>query len=320
MHRQQINNNSSFQAAAASKREWCPTKKEFGRVLAFRREQNRKARSIVGPPRPVLKWAGGKRQVLGQLDKFIPDRFENYIEPFVGGGAMLFYLLPEHAVVIDNNPELINVYNVIKHNVVDLIKSLKTHENTSDYYYKLRNIDREPEKFASLSSVERASRTIYLNRCCYNGLYRVNRKNQFNVPFGRYKNPRICDEENLWNVHFFLQNIDIHEDDFEKCLEFAKKGDFVYLDPPYVPLTKTAYFTSYTKENFDERAQLRLFKVFKELARRGCKVMQSNSCCDFILDLYGEFRIETIRAARAINSNGAGRGKINEVVILNYDD
>ena len=288
-----------------------------GDFLARARSQNRKNKSIVGIPRPFMKWAGGKRQLLSQFDPFIPSKFNKYIEPFVGGGAMFFYLLPERAVLMDINPELINIYKVIQQNVDALIASLKQHKNEEEYYYKIRNIDLDKEIFAKWTDVQKASRNIYMNHTCFNGLYRVNSDGHFNVPFGDYKDPILCDEENLRAVNKALKNIELHVGSFEKCLDYAEKDDFIYLDPPYVPLSLTASFTSYTKESFGPEDQRRLLDVLKELDERGCKVLLSNSYCDFVLDLYKDFKIETIMANRAINSVGSKRGKIKEVLIMN---
>ncbi|MFX0101185.1 MAG: DNA adenine methylase [Candidatus Hodarchaeota archaeon] len=278
---------------------------------------NGENKSINGAPKPFLKWAGGKRQILPELSAFMPSQYNTYIEPFVGGGAVFFHLGPQKSILIDNNPDLINCYNVVKNNVEDLIESLKQHKNEKEYYYKIRNVDRDAKSFSRWSDVEKASRLIYMNRCCYNGLYRVNSKGQFNVPFGRYKNPKICDDANLRAASEALQSAEIYQDGFERCLEHAKKGDFLYLDPPYVPLSNTAYFTSYTKDAFNLESQEKLFNTFKELDKRGCKVMLSNSYCDYIVDLYGEFRQEILMANRAINSNAQKRGKIKEILILN---
>ena len=281
------------------------------------RSLNRASKQIVDVPKPFLKWAGGKRQLIQQIDEYIPRKFNKYIEPFVGGGALLFYLLPEKAIIIDNNEELINCYRVIKNNVSQLVELLKAHKNEKNYFYKIRALDREPDKFRKLTDIEKASRTIFLNRCCYNGLYRVNSKGQFNAPFGRYKNPRFCDEKNLNAVNIALQNVEIYKDTFGGCLELAEKDDFIYFDPPYHPISSTAYFTSYTKENFGREAQRKLFKTFKKLDDKGCKVMLSNSSNDFIKKLYDGHNIKTIYAKRAINSKASKRGKIKELLILN---
>ena len=285
-------------------------------MLDLKRAQNKKEGRIVDIPRPFMKWAGGKRQLLDQIDPFLPAGLNMYIEPFVGGGALFFYLLPENAVLMDNNPVLINAYRVIKDHVDELIGLLRQHKNESDYYYRMRNADRLPE-FKGWSDIERASRTIYMNRCCYNGLYRVNSKGQFNVPFGKYKNPNFCDEENLRAVSKALKNVEIINDSFERCLEFANEKTFIYLDPPYMPLSKTASFTGYTKEDFGEDDQIALFRVFRTLDERGCKIMLSNSYHKFILDLYRDYRIETLRARRSINSDASKRGSVREVLIMN---
>jgi len=286
--------------------------------IDIKRIQNKKVKTIVDIPRPFLKWAGGKRQLIPQMDKFFPDSFNKYIEPFLGGGAIFFYLLPKKAILIDINEELINVYKVIKNNVYELIDSLKKHKNEKEYYYKIRNLDRNPKEFAKLSNIEKASRTIFMNRCCYNGLYRVNSKGQFNVPFGRYKNPKFCDKENLIAVHKALQNVKIINSSFEKCLDYAEKNDFIYFDPPYMPISNSANFTSYTKNNFTQQDQIRLFKIFKKLDERGCKVMLSNSYTNFILELYKDYNIHILQAKRAINSDASKRGIIKEVLIINY--
>lgn len=268
-------------------------------------------------PHPFLKWAGGKRQLISQMDKFFPKNYNKFIEPFIGGGAIFFHLHPDNSIISDNNPDLIICYKVIKEDVEDLIKSLKKHRYEKKYYYEIRALDRDRKKYAELSDVEKASRSIYLNKSGYNGLYRVNSKGFFNVPFGRHKNPKICDETNLRSVSQALKNIEIYLGSFEICLDFAEKDDFIYLDPPYFPLSDTALFTSYTKDIFDKSSQIKLFEVFKELNRRECNVMLSNSYSEFILDLYKDFKIVTLRAKRNINSNSQKRGLINEVLILN---
>ncbi len=286
------------------------------------RELNKVNKRISGIPRPFLKWAGGKRQILSQIDTSLPKDFNLYIEPFVGGGALFFYLLPEKATLIDNNPVLINTYRVIKENVEELIELLGNHKNEEKYYYKMRTADRKEDfkNCKNWSDVKKASRIIYLNRCCYNGLYRVNSKGQFNVPFGKYKNPNFCDEENLRAVNLVLQNVKIIHDSFERCLDFTNEETFLYFDPPYVPLSKTASFTSYTKENFIKEDQIKLKRLIDKLTECGCKVMLSNSYNDFILDLYKDYFIKKVSAKRAINSNASKRGEIKEVLITNYNE
>ena len=273
--------------------------------------------TIYTQPHPFLKWAGGKRQLIPQMNIFFPKNYNRYIEPFIGGGAIFFHLLPDNTIISDNNPDLINCYRIVKEHVEDLIISLKSHKYEKDYYYEIRALDRDRNKYAELSNVEKASRSIYLNKCGYNGLYRVNSKGFFNVPFGRHKNPKICDEENLRKVSRVLKNVKIYLGSFEICLDFAEKNDFVYLDPPYYPLSETALFTSYTKKNFDRSSQIKLYEMFKELNNRECNIMLNNSYSEFILDLYKDFKIVTLKAKRNINSNSQKRGLIKEVLILN---
>ena len=285
--------------------------------LNSKQKENRENKSITGIPYPFLKWAGGKRQLLSQIDKYIPITFNKYIEPFVGGGALFFYLLPKNAILIDNNWELINSYMVIKKNVHELIDCLIKHRYNKEYYYKVRALDRNTEKYNLLSKTEKAARTIFLNKTGYNGLFRVNQKGFFNVPFGRYKNPKICDTKNLIAVHYALKPVKIIHNSFEHCLEYAEEDDFVYLDPPYYPISDTSLFTSYTKYDFGKEAQVKLHEIFQELDQKGCKVLLSNSYSDFIINLYKGFRIEILKAKRAINSKSNRRGEIKEVLIMN---
>lgn len=294
------------------------TKNQLEMYLSSKRYENKKNKGIMGTPHPFLKWAGGKRQLIPQLNKYIPSSYNRYIEPFVGGGALFFYLLPLKAILIDNNFELINCFKVIKDNVDDLIISLKKHKYEKGYYYKIRAMDRNLQIYSKLSNIERASRTIYLNKTGFNGLYRVNSKGFFNVPFGRHQNPTICDEDNLRAVNKVLKNVKIMHGSFEMCLEFAEKNDFIYLDPPYYPISETALFTSYTKQDFGKDSQLKLFEIFKKLDQMGCKLLLSNSYCDFILELYKDYKFITMKAKRAINSVSSKRGQINEVLVTNF--
>jgi DNA adenine methylase len=263
--------------------------------------------------KPPIKWAGGKTQLLSQLRPLFPEGFNLYLEPFVGGGAVFFDLQPNRAVLIDSNYELINFYQVVKNNLEELLRDLKKHKNSKEYYYKIRSLD--PDQ---MDSIERASRFLYLNKTCFNGLWRVNKRGQFNVPFGRYKNPNYRDKENLCMVSAALQNAEIICDDFSIVLDYVSLGDFVYLDPPYHPLSKTANFTNYTEEPFDEQDQMRLVEVFRELDARNCNVMLSNSDTEFIRSLYKGYDIKTVYAKRAINSKGDKRGPVKELVIRNY--
>lgn len=282
-----------------------------------KRKKNKKTKAIFEVPHPFLKWAGGKRQLIPQMDRYFPISFNKYIEPFVGGGAIFFHLCPKNAILIDSNKDLIKCYEIIKKSVFELIESLQKHKNESEYYYRIRNVDRNLEEFEKWSDVEKASRIIYMNRCCYNGLYRVNSKGQFNVPFGKYKNPKFCDSENLIAVHEALKNTELVHGDFEICLNYAEKNDFIYLDPPYHPLSNTANFTSYTAETFGKDSQKKLFEIFKKLDERGCKLLLSNSYNDFIINLYKEYEKIILNANRAINCDANKRGYIKEVLILN---
>ncbi|MEY4602582.1 MAG: hypothetical protein RL292_523 [Candidatus Parcubacteria bacterium] len=280
-------------------------------------------RIISEKPKPFVKWVGGKRQLLAQfrrLNLYPPEKFNietgRYFEPFVGGGAVFFDLLPERAYLSDLNNELVTTYNVIRSDVENLIKSLKKHKLDKEYFLKIRA--QNPE---NLSDLNTASRFIYLNRTCFNGMYRVNSKGGFNVPFGKYTNPLICDDDNLRKASRALKNVEIKKQDYKEVLKKAKKGDFVYFDPPYYPVSKTASFTSYTAESFLDKEQIELRDTFVELHKRGCFVMLSNSDTPFINKIYSEpkgVRITKVQAGRAINSDASKRGKITEVLVTNY--
>lgn len=269
---------------------------------------------------PVLKWVGGKRQIIGQIMQYVPESFSTYYEPFVGGGAVLFELQPAKAVVNDTNRELINLYMVIKDNVEELITDLKQHRNDKNYFYQLRGLDRDRDSYNKLTPVQRASRMIYLNRTCYNGLFRVNKAGEFNTPFGNYKNPRIVDAITLRAVSNYFNRADITFTcrDFEEVLEGAEKGAFVYLDPPYDPVSATANFTDYDRGGFDRDEQIRLKKTCDRLNLKGINFLLSNSATDFIKDLYRDYRIEVIQAKRPINSKADKRGEIDEVLVMNF--
>ncbi|MED3665552.1 DNA adenine methylase [Geobacillus thermodenitrificans] len=269
---------------------------------------------------PFLKWAGGKRQLLPEIRKYIPKKINTYYEPFLGAGAVLFDIQPKKAVINDVNTELINTYIAIRDHVDELINDLKKHKNEKEYFYAIRDLDRK-EEFKELSLVEKASRIIYLNKTCFNGLFRVNSQGHFNVPFGKYKNPQIVNEIVLRAVHNYLNSNDITilNVDFEKAVENAKKGDFIYFDPPYDPVSDTSSFTGYSLYGFDKDDQIRLRDLFVELDKRGCKVLLSNSATDFIKDLYKDFHIEVVSANRNINANASRRGKIDEVLVMNYE-
>ncbi|MEM7795554.1 MAG: DNA adenine methylase [Cyanobacteria bacterium P01_C01_bin.118] len=271
------------------------------------------------PLRPFLKWAGGKRQLLPELLKYIPLRYGHYYEPFIGGGALLFMLEPDGATISDRNPELINCYQVVKDSVEDLIQNLQQHRNDKDYFYQVRNWDRQAE-FAHRTNVQRAARIIFLNKTCYNGLFRVNSKGQFNAPFGRYKNPNIANEDVLRSVSHYLNraNVTIYNLDFARSVAAAGRHDFIYFDPPYDPVSTTASFTGYDRKGFDRAEQQRLKQVMDDLTHRGCKVLLSNAHTEFIQNLYQDYRCVRVQATRAINSKASKRGKVDEILVMNY--
>ena len=266
---------------------------------------------------PIVKWVGGKRQLMFELLKNMPENYNRYFEPFIGGGALFFYLQPDNAYISDMNEELINLYQVVRDNVEELVADLQKHDISKEYFMEIRNIDRT-EEYESWSDVQKASRFIYLNRTCFNGMYRVNSKGEFNVPFGHYKNPRILDENNLINCSNLLQRTEIKHADFSEILKKVKKGDFVYFDPPYVPLSETSSFTSYTKDGFDIDMQFKLRDVCDELDSMGVKFLLSNSDTKLVNELYENYNIKKVFASRQINANADGRGKITEVLVRNY--
>jgi DNA adenine methylase len=269
---------------------------------------------------PFLKWVGGKRQLMPAIKELIPKTYTNYYEPFIGGGAVLFELQPKKAIINDFNEELINVYQTIKENSEELIFDLKTHRNESDYFYNLRAIDRE-ENFGNLPNIRRASRVIYLNKTCFNGLYRVNNSGEFNSPFGRYKNPNIVNETTIKAVSKYLNNNDITilNVDFEEAVEGINRGSFVYFDPPYHPVSASSNFTGYVPGGFDMYEQVRLKDLCDKLDKKGVKFLLSNSATQFIEDLYKDYKISYVKANRSINSNAKKRGEIDEVLIRNYE-
>lgn len=279
--------------------------------------------------KPFLKWAGGKRQLMPVLMEHFPrSPIRTYYEPFIGGGAVLFHLQPKGAIVGDSNPELVNCYEVIRDSVESLIEELRVHADAmardpadEAYYYRVRALDRE-SRFEGLPAIERAARIIFLNKTCYNGLFRVNSRGQFNAPFGRYKNPNVLDEAGLRSVSRYLRTsqTQIRHSDFEGIVRLAGEGDFVYLDPPYDPVSETASFTGYSANGFGKEDQQRLKRCMDEATARGCMAMQSNASTPFVHDLYDDprYRIVVVPAGRAINSRASGRGKVDEVIIMNY--
>lgn len=271
--------------------------------------------------KPIVKWAGGKFKLINQLLPYLPAEFKNYHEPFFGSGAVFFSLFHEllsrqtQAFISDLNNELINLYEVVRDDVEGLIEASRVHIYEKEYYYYIRSLDPN-----NLSKTKRASRMLYLNKTCFNGLWRVNRKGQFNVSFGNYVNPKIVDEPALINASTAFRYAKVFSGDFEVVLDNAKEGDFVYLDPPYVPLSSSANFTGYTPDMFTQEDHVRLKKVFRELHKRGCFVVLSNSNTDMVKELYEGYNIKVIKAARAINSNTQRRGAIKELLILSYPD
>lgn len=273
-------------------------------------------------PRPFIKWAGGKTQLISQYADYFPDGDLNYYEPFVGGGAIFFHLQPARSRLIDINLELINVYRCVRDQVEELIDRLEQHQqqHCSEHYYQVRSqLVVSDDWFYQGNNVDRAARLIYLNKTCFNGLYRENSKGHFNVPLGSYKNPAIYDPEILRADAIALQSAQIEPGSFEQVLQYAQSSeDFVYFDPPYYPISPTSSFTAYNRYSFSEEKQVQLRDVVAELSDRGVKVMLSNSDCEFVRDLYKDFNIHTIYATRNINCNAEKRGKITEVLVTTY--
>lgn len=273
--------------------------------------------------KPFLKWVGGKKRVIPQLKEYIPQNYYRYFEPFVGGGALFFELASQKAYLNDINQILISAYGNIKNYPYEVIKKLEDLQKTFDaknseerklYFYEIREAFNRNES----NSFLKTAYLIFLNKTCFNGMYRENSKGQFNVPFGRYKNPTILDEKNILAVSRSLQNVTITNYSFDKAVEDAKEGDFIYFDPPYHPLTVTSSFTNYSNDGFNEEDQRKLRDVFVDLDKRNCFIMLSNSDTQFIRRIYHGFNQKTILAARAINCKATGRGKISELLIMNY--
>lgn len=260
--------------------------------------------------KPFLKWAGGKTQLIPELIKYIPKTFNKYIEPFIGGGAFYFHINPDKAVIADLNYELIVTYKTIKNSVEDVISLLKTYKNEEGFFYEMRA--KEPEE---LSDIERAARLIYLNKTCFNGLYRVNKKGQFNVPYGK-RSGAFFDSEILRDASEFLKNTKIEFADYTDTLRnHAEKGDFIFLDPPYYPVGKYGDFKRYTKEFFYHNDQFTLKKEFDRLVELGCHVLLTNSDHPIILELYKDYQIKTIETKRMINSDATNRKGVDIIVI-----
>ncbi|OPL12087.1 MAG: hypothetical protein AVO34_01620 [Firmicutes bacterium ML8_F2] len=270
--------------------------------------------------KPFIQWVGGKREMIPQYEEFIPKKFNTYYEPFLGGGAMFFYLQPKKAVLSDNNTELIRSYEGVRDNTEEVIKILKElkSKHSEELYTKVRNLDREISIFHKLNNAEIAARMIYLNQTCFNGLYRVNQKSQFNVPIGSSLNRLICDEHTLRNASKVLKKITIEETDFNTSVNNAQKGDFIYFDPPYYPVSVYSDFTRYTKEKFYKEDQIRLKNEIDRLNKIGCKIMLSNSDCEFVRDLYTDYNLHKVYSNRSLNCKKDQRGKVSELLITNY--
>ena len=271
---------------------------------------------------PILKWVGGKRQLLESIEPLIP-KCSTYYEPFVGGGAVLFCRQPHKAVINDSNQELINVYLTIKEEPQALLQKLAEHKenNCESYFYGIRALDRDKDVFGRMTNVERAARIIYLNKTCYNGLFRVNSSGEFNAPWGRYKNPNITNETTINALHSYFNKADITIKcgDYSAALKGIRKGAFVYLDPPYMPISSSASFTGYTAGGFGEQEQIALKIQCDALNAKGIKFLLSNSSCAFIEELYQDYIIDHVNAKRVINANPEKRGQITEVLVRNYE-
>lgn len=267
--------------------------------------------------RPFIKWAGGKAQLLAQLRQRLPSKYGRYYEPFIGGGALFFDLSPQSAYISDVNQELVNCYQIVRDSTEELISELKTFRNEKEFYYEIRNLDRSLE-FGNWTTARRAARLIYLNRTCFNGLYRVNSKGQFNVPFGNYKNPAIVSPANLYACSQALMGTEINCASFLEIEARVSNGDFVYFDPPYAPLSETSNFTSYAKDAFGEEQQVQLRDLCRRLNDKGVLWMLSNSSASLIKGLYENFNISVVSARRNINASGQGRGNVDELIIRNY--
>ena len=271
---------------------------------------------------PFLKWAGGKRQLLPAIKEYLPKKFTQYYEPFVGAGAVLFSLQPKKSIINDTNSELINCYQVIKDNPEELLELCQEHreKNSKQHFYSLREQDRRDD-FKERSPLEKAARIIYLNKTCFNGLFRVNSSGQFNVPYGNYSNPVIADPAVISSVSVYLNQRDVRilEGDFAQAVSTARKGAFIYFDPPYHPISDTSSFTGYSIDGFGEKEQIRLKEVCDKLTERGCQVLVSNSSAAFIQKLYSDpkYEIVEVKASRAINAVASKRGRINELLIHN---
>jgi DNA adenine methylase len=279
-------------------------------VLLYQNGRHLKLFPEVESQKPFLKWAGGKTQLIPDIIKLAPKKFNKYIEPFIGGGAVYFNINHPESIISDLNEELIITYKEVKANVCEVIGILKKYENTEAYYYKTRALN-----VNNLSNAERAARLIYLNKTCFNGLFRVNKRGEFNVPYGK-RSGAFLNESNLFDASNYLKKTKIIHSDYKETLnKYAKEGDFIFLDPPYQPVGKYSDFKRYTKERFFENDQVELANIFVELTKKGCYVMLTNSNHPFILDLYKKFRIEQIETKRLISSDPKTRTGVDIIVL-----
>lgn len=270
--------------------------------------------------KPFLQWVGGKREMVAQYTQLFPKEFNRYFEPFFGGGALFFHLAPDKAFLNDINPELVITYRAVKENpeaIIDILSILRR-KHSKELYMAVRALDREYDLLGDFTSEEIAARMIYLNQTCFNGIYRVNKNGQFNVPIGSSLNRVICDPYAIRNASVALKGTEMTSVDFEKTLDDVKRGDFVYLDPPYHPISEYSDFTRYTKEKFYKKDQLRLRDAFANLAQKGAYVMLSNSDAEFIREIYNEFNIHEVSSGRLLNSRAEKRNKVTELVITSY--
>jgi DNA adenine methylase len=270
---------------------------------------------------PVLKWVGGKRQIIQQIMEQIPDDYGRYFEPFLGGGSVFLSIRPKSAVINDYNYELMNLYKIIKINPNGLVRVLSSLKNEKTEFYRIRNLDRDINFHKSNTDEFRAARTVFLNKTCFNGLYRVNANGEFNVPFGNYKNPKIFDSESIFRLSDYLNkyNIKILNTDYFDSLKFIRKNDFVYIDPPYDPVSASSSFTSYTEKGFTKEDQIKLKKTCDILNSKGVKFLLSNSATDFILDLYKDYNVTLIDVRRNIAASNMSRKVVKEVLVRNYE-
>jgi DNA adenine methylase len=268
--------------------------------------------------KPFLKWVGGKRQLINQITPHLPKTFNNYYEPFIGGGALLFHLLPKQAMISDINHELINVYQCVKKDYIAVVNLLKCFRYDFDFFSGIRGWDKDKDYINKYSPEERTARFIYINKCGFNGLWRVNKNGECNVSFGRYINPDFICEQTLKECSEYLQNVNIYQGDFETTIQDAGMNDFIYLDPPYDPVSITSNFVGYSQNGFTRDDQIRLKTKVDQLTLKGVRIMVSNNLTPFISDLYKDYNQHTLLATRNVNSNGEKRGVVPEILITNY--